>query len=99
MVRRRDARACRKLVNVNRIYIPTTGSHDWQWLLAQPALHWKHGASAMALADAWEHAGSWPKPVAAALGSNPELADLELLLALPEHEVALPGGSRASQTD
>ena len=39
-----------------KIYLPTTGSHDWQWLLANPGLHWKHEASAMALADAWEDA-------------------------------------------
>jgi len=89
----------RSTENVNHIYLRTTGSHDWQWLLASPGLHWKHGASAMSLADAWENADPWPAPVAAALASDPDLADLELLLALPEHEVPLPGGSRSSQTD
>lgn len=84
---------------MNHIYLRTAGSHDWQWLLASPGLHWKHGASAMSLADAWEYADPWPAPVAAALATDPDLADLELLLALPEHEVPLPGGSRASQTD
>src|SRR5256885_2125558 len=33
------------------IYLPSSGPHDWQWLLAKPGLHWKHGASAMGLAD------------------------------------------------
>jgi hypothetical protein len=86
--------------DVSRIYLPTTGSHDWQWLLARPGLQWKHGASAMALADAWENAGGgWPPAVAAALATDGDLGTLELLLALPEHEVPLPGGARASQTD
>jgi hypothetical protein len=84
---------------MSHIYLPTGGSHDWQWLLASPGRHWKHGASAMALADAWEYAKPWPAPVAAALNNDPELRDLELLVALPEHEVPLPGGVRPSQTD
>src|SRR3954471_14838451 len=84
---------------MSRIYLPSSGSHDWQWLLAQPGKHWKHGASAMALADAWEHADGWPSTVADALRDDAELAEVELLLALPEHHVPLPGGSRASQTD
>jgi hypothetical protein len=84
---------------MNRIYLPTTGPHDWQWLLASPGLHWKHGASAMALADAWENAQDWPKCIASALAENDALSGLDLLLALPEHDVPLPGGSRPSQTD
>ena len=84
---------------MTRIYLPTLGPHDWQWLLAKPGLHWKHGASAMALADAWKHADSWPQPVADALACDDQLADLELLVAFPEHQVPLPGGSTASQSD
>jgi hypothetical protein len=84
---------------MSRIYAPTTGAHDWQWLLASPGRQWKHRASAMALADAWEHTRSWPEPVASALATDGDLAELELLLALPEHEVELPGGGKASQTD
>jgi hypothetical protein len=53
----------------------------------------------MALADAWEHASGWPSSVEAALAQSSDLQDLELLLALPEHEVPLPGGRRPSQTD
>lgn len=53
----------------------------------------------MALADAWENADPWPPAIAAALNDDPELRDLELMLALHEHEVPLPGGVRASQTD
>jgi hypothetical protein len=84
---------------MNHIYLPTTGSHEWQWLLARPGVHWKHGASAMALADAWEHADGWPKAVADSLATDRELSDLTMLLALPEHQVPLKGGSTASQTD
>ena len=84
---------------MNDIYLPSAGSHQWQWLLASPGLHWKHGASAMALADAWEHADGFPTVVAESLGTDPDLAGLTMLLGLPEFEVALEGGSRASQTD
>src|SRR4051794_9847501 len=80
------------------IYIPTTGPHDWQWLLAKPGLHWKQDASAMALAYAWEDAKSWPPEVAAALEAS-RFGGLEPLLALPEHKVPLPGGTTPSQTD
>jgi hypothetical protein len=80
------------------IYIPSSGPHDWQWLLAKPGLQWKHGASAMALADAWESAQGWPPEVNRALQRS-DLADLDLLLALPEHQTPLPGGRAASQTD
>jgi hypothetical protein len=83
---------------VSYIYIPSTGAQDWQWLLAKPGLHWKHGASAMALADAWDAADRWPPEVASALDAG-GFAGLEPLLAFPEDEVPLPGGRRASQTD
>jgi HD domain len=84
---------------MNQIYRRTTGSPDWQWLLARPGLHWKHGASAMALADAWEHAAGWPEAIGESLASDRALADLTMLLAVPEHEVPLSGGNTASQTD
>lgn len=80
------------------IYIPTSGPDDWRWLLAKPGLHWKQGASAKSLADAWETADPWPPKVASAL-TEAGFGDPELLLALPEHEVPLKGGRRASQTD
>src|SRR4051794_2754985 len=80
------------------IYIPSSGAHDWQWLLAKPGLHWKHGASAMALADAWETAQAWPREVETALRLS-DLGPLDFLLGLPEHQTPLPGGRAASQTD
>src|SRR4051794_21996589 len=86
-------------MSANPIYLPSNGVDGWRWLLASPGLHWKHGASAMALADAWESASGWPPRVQACLATDPDLTDLELLVGLPEHQVPLPGGSRASQTD
>src|SRR4051794_34257023 len=80
-------------------YLPSSGPDAWQWLLARPALHWKHGASAMSLAYAWENAGGWPAPVTAALATDPDLRELELVLGIPEHQVPLAGRGTASQTD
>jgi hypothetical protein len=80
------------------IYVPSGGPQDWQWLLAKPGLHWKHGYSAMALADAWEAADPWPPAVRAVLDRS-DFAGLDLLIGLPEHEVSLAGGATASQTD
>jgi len=86
-----------------RIFVPTQSYRDWQRLLAKPDRHWKVGYSAMTMARAWEEQGEqgFPPEVAAALASSQasELANLSLLLALPEYQVALPGGDRASQTD
>ena len=82
-----------------RILLPARRAADWRTLLADPALHWKKGRSAMALAEAWQ-SGEFPVAVRRVLDeSSPALRDLELLLAIPEHKVPLPGGARASQTD
>lgn len=56
----------------------------------------------MCVAQAWEHHGDClPPEVARVLGESGQEAfkNLELLLAVPEYQVALPGGSRSSQTD
>jgi hypothetical protein len=83
---------------MNRIYVPSRGAQDWRELLAKPDLHWKHGASAMALADTWEAADSWPPEVEAAL-EKAGFDGLDLLLAIPERQTPLPGDGRTSQTD
>jgi hypothetical protein len=80
-----------------KIYIPVRGAEDWKGLIAHPELHWKVGRSARTLAHCWQDADGFPAEFAQALrdaGWN-----LELLLALPEHRVSLPGGARASQTN
>jgi len=85
------------------ILIPSRGPEDWQQLLAEPDKHWRRGYSARSLAYSWEEAQSrpshMPTEVDLALAQEPRLAELELLLGIPEHEVPLPGGRRPSQTD
>ncbi|TVR03197.1 MAG: hypothetical protein EA399_00075 [Desulfovibrionales bacterium] len=87
----------------NRIYVPTQSFKDWQRLLAKPDLHWKAGYSAMTLARSWEAADpqGFPPEVSAALATttDPLLQGLSMLIAIPEYQVALPGGDRSSQTD
>ena len=79
---------------MKRIFIPTKGPDDWQQLLAAPVKQWRAGYSAHACAHAWEAANGLPPEIAKALSGNPEL-----LLAIPEHKVALPGRGAASQCD
>jgi hypothetical protein len=81
------------------ILIPTKGPEDWKHLLADPDLHWKKGYSAYALAHRWEKAKGFPIEIKEAFESVPSLEDVELLLAIPEHKVSLPGGGAASQND
>ncbi len=78
----------------SRILVPSSGPDDWRRLLADPEKHWKWGYSAMAAALAWEAAAGVPPEIAEVLGG-----ETELLLAIPEHKVALPGGQRESQCD
>jgi hypothetical protein len=81
------------------ILIPTKGPEDWKQLLADPDLHWKEGYSAYALAHRWEEAEGFPGEIKEALESIPELEDVELILAIPEYKVSLPGEGAASQND
>jgi hypothetical protein len=82
---------------MNKIYVPTTGPDDWRRFLAKPDLHWAVGYSARTLASNWEAAKGLPREVDELL--TPALGPLELLLAIPEHQVPLPGGRAASQCD
>ncbi len=85
---------------MKRILTPTQSPADWKPLLAKPDLHWKVGASAMAAAACWEAGDGFPSEIQAALSTGPaELQDLDLVLAVPEWEVPLPGGATASHTD
>lgn len=77
-----------------KILIPTGGAEDWMRFLADPEKQWKKGYSAMAAALSWEAAQDIPIEIKSILGEN-----AELLLAIPEHKVSLPGGSRQSQCD
>jgi hypothetical protein len=85
-----------------RIFIPTHSLTDWQRLLAKPDLHWQPRRSALTAAAAWEDAEDHlPPEIAAALEASgaAALQDVQLLVAIPEWGVELPGGERPSQTD
>jgi hypothetical protein len=87
---------------MKRIFVPTISGSDWQRLLGKPKLHWKMGYSAMSAAACWEdNQPNLPAEIVATLEStdDPSLNNLELLVAIPEWEVDLPGGDRPSQTD
>jgi hypothetical protein len=87
---------------MKRIVVPTESGADWKRLLAKPDLHWKPGKSAMSAAARWEAANSrLPVELSASLEASmdPDLVNLELLLAVPEWEVELPGGVTSSHTD
>ena len=78
------------------ILVPTQCVHDWQQRLADPELHWEQGYSARTLAASWEDAEGLPPEITTLVEA---LGTVELLLAIPEYAVPLPGGARASQND
>jgi hypothetical protein len=83
---------------VSKIYIPTEGPDDWQRFLADPKKQWRTGFSAKTLAHCWESADELPNEITSIL--RPYGADVQLLLAIPEHKVRLPGAARGeSQND
>jgi uncharacterized protein DUF6946 len=86
---------------LSKIYIPSTKPEDWQSLLADPEKHWRKGYSARALAYCWQDSNGFPACVNRAFRKTDIglFHDIELLLAIPEHKVSLPGGSRSSQND
>jgi hypothetical protein len=84
-----------------RILTFTSGPNDWKALLADPKKHWRSGFSARTLAHCWEASDGFPAEVSEVLtnSTEPLLANLLPLLAVPEFTVPLAGGSRASQND
>ncbi len=87
---------------MKRIFIPSQAPTDWKHLLAQPERHWKPSCSAMSLAQCWEDAADGLPPEIRSLlktARHGALESPELLLAIPEYQVELPGGERATQTD
>lgn len=79
---------------MSRILIPSRRARNWRRFLADPKKQWKWGYSARATAHCWESSDGLPDEIATLLGP-----ETELLLAIPEHKVALPGGRRESQCD
>jgi hypothetical protein len=81
------------------VLVPATSPEDWQRLLAEPEKHWRRGYSAHAIAHSWHEADGFPEEIRDVLTRCPRFEDLELLMAIPEHQVPLPGGQRPSQND
>jgi hypothetical protein len=88
---------------VHRIFVPSGGPRDWQRLLANPERHWRPGKSALESAIAWEaardSARGLPAKIARTLDSHAHTAGSEVLVAVPELRVDLPGGGHSSQSD
>ncbi|WP_156941673.1 hypothetical protein [Mesorhizobium sp. WSM2561] len=63
-------------------------------VLREHERQWRTGYSAKTLAHCWENADGLPQEIAHMFDGL-----VELLLALPEHKVALDGGNRDSQND
>ncbi len=81
------------------ILTPTKGTEDWRVLLADPAKQWKDGRSAKLMAEVWESSQpTLPAEINQILAGTP-LSEFEPILAVPEYQVPLPGGSRPSQND
>lgn len=79
---------------MSRILVPTESLEDWQKLLSDPVKHWKKGHSAMAVAKCWEASNGLPAEISGIFGM-----EAQLILAIPEHQVPIPGGKRPSQCD
>jgi hypothetical protein len=82
---------------MNTIYMPSPGPEAWKQFLAKPELHWAVGYSARTLAHSWEAASGLPPEIRDLV--EPLVGPAELLIAIPEHKVQLPGGSRQTQCD
>ena len=81
--------------------MPTQDPEDWKAFLAKPDLHWKSKHSAKELAYCWERSKGFPNSIKRVLkeSGDKDLIEQEILFAIPEYKVSLPGGSRASQND
>ena len=86
---------------MNAIYVLASEPEDLKTLLAGPDKHWKGGYSPMALAQCRMEGEGFPQSVRESFSNSgiEILADVEMLLAIPEHKVPLPGGARPSQND
>ncbi|MCJ7459500.1 MAG: hypothetical protein MUP17_10965 [candidate division Zixibacteria bacterium] len=90
---------------MNKIFVSgicANKPEDWKSLLAKSE-HWKNGHSAKALASCWQETekNDFPESVRRAFNKSGIglFQNIELLLALPEYKVVLPGGEHPSQND
>ncbi len=86
---------------MNKIYIPATKPEDWKKLLAEPDKHWKQGYSASSLAYCWHETDGFPSCIKKVFSKSDVslFHNIDLLIAIPEFQVPLPGGSAPSQND
>jgi hypothetical protein len=85
---------------VTAIYIPCGSAEHWAQFLAEPTKQWKRGCSARTFAYCWHSAIGFPSEISATLATSEALTGAQLLLAIPEHKVRLPGARRGeSQND
>ena len=80
--------------SMSKILIPTNGPENWRSFLADPEKQWRDGYSAKETAHSWETANGLPPEITTLMGPASEL-----LLAIPEHKVPMPGRGQASQCD
>ena len=78
---------------MGKIFIQSRGHDDWRPLLDNPSRQGQSGSSAKAVASSWEAADGLPSEIANVIGGSPEL-----LLAIPKHKFALPGGKGNSDS-
>lgn len=84
---------------MSRILIPPGSAEQWKALLAEPDKQWKKGHSARTLAHCWQEAAGFPVEVNRILKQAAPFCQIEILIAIPEHQVVLPGGGMHSQND
>jgi len=84
---------------LSNVFIPATCADQWAQFLAEPVKQWRTGFSARTLAYSWQEADGFPSEVHSVLSAHEPFHGIKLLLAFPEHQVHLPGGSRPSQND
>jgi|ERR1039458_217147 hypothetical protein len=87
---------------MSRLFVETRGPCSWRDRLANPGLQWKRYYSAFETAISWESASKSSTGLPAALEQllrNNGFESPVLLLAVAEHQVDLPGGRAASQSD
>jgi hypothetical protein len=81
------------------ILVPATSVEDWKARLSSADSEWQPGSSAHELAARWSQRTTFPREIAVLFDSLERTRSATLLLALPEHQVPLAGGARASSTD
>jgi len=81
------------------ILVPATSLDAWRDRLPDPDRQWKPGEPANSLAARWHGLTGFPAEVSGLLNTLNATRDATLVLAIPEHQVPLAGGARASQTD